>query len=94
MFWKLRILIKLRKSAESGDTLFLCFPRNARLFKAIKFLKSRGYIVENIQDEYSLADYAALRQYIWDMFSVPMLITGFVGGIIAIIQSLAEYCMK
>ena len=86
MFWKLRILIKLHKSAESWDTLFDYFPSHGRLFNAIKFLKSRRYIVEGFNNEYRLSDRASLRKYIWDCFNPFMSLVGFVGGVIAIAQ--------
>lgn len=94
MFWKLRILIKLHKSAESWSTLFDCFPNNDKLFNAIKFLKSRHYIVEGFNNEYRLSDRASLRKYVWDCFNPFISLVGLVGGTLAIFQFLFEYCMK
>lgn len=94
MFWKLRILIKLSKSAESWDTLFDYFPSNRRLYRAIGFLKSQNYIVEEFDDEYRLSDRTSLRRYVWNFLALPMTFIGFVGGTLAIFQFLFEYCVK
>lgn len=89
MFWKLRILIVLKSDAQTWDMLFDKFSNNARLYKAVKYLKNHNYIVEQEDMSYALSSYAAVREYIFHTFSCIAEIIGFVGGSIAIAQLLA-----
>lgn len=86
MFWKLRILVKLRFSAQSWSTLFDTFSNNARLYNALKYLCSHGYIERHDDNSYSLTSRASLREYIAHRVRWFVSLVGFFGGILAIIQ--------
>ena len=88
MFFKLRILIKLHKSAQDWNSLHDCFSCNVRLLHSLQYLIAKGFVKEDEIGTYSLSYRSALREYVFRNFATGI---GTIGGLIAIAQFLASY---